>query len=635
VSDVYESTPNSGGYYHVNQTYWANGVLNQLSGLSALPTITYGVDGEGRIYSATASSGQNPLSSTTYNVASLPTQVNLGSSDSDSFTYDPNSDRMTEYEFTVDSQSVVGTLTWNAIATLASLTVTDPFNSSDAQTCSYSHDDLARIASVSCGSIWSQTLSYDAFGNINKSGTSSFQPTYSYLTNQMTQIGSSYPTYDANGNVTNDFLNTYAWDANGRPVTADSVGLTYDALGRIVEQNRSGAYTQIVYTPSGAKLALMTGSALQKGFVPLTGGSMAIYNSSGLAYYRHSDWIGSSRFASTPSRTLYFDGAYGPFGEAYASTGTTDLSFTGMNQDTAANLYDFPAREYGTQGRWPSPDPAGISSVRIKDPQTWNRYAYVRNNPLALRDPTGLIPSYCWLKNDGETGGCTGGVDLDDSLDDQVNQLEATVLANSQSDNSQQNGQATTSGTSLPAVPQGDPTQACYVDSYPASATYNGSTLANMSSLPGDFTDSNYGIAISNSITIYDQNGAVFTGSDAIPYETWSDQSGTVTYPDGSTASITPDPSQANQTVCVVLGCGAVGYNGDYIDTPVGAGFSAPAGSNPTFTYSFTLTNTIQWNGVPYPMGSTTWTVTSSAPGTGSISGYGLINTTVSRGTPP
>ena len=101
--------------------------------------------------------------------------------------------------------------------------------------------------------------------------------------------------------MTNDFLNTYAWDSNGRPVTADTVGLTYDALGRMVEQNRSSTYTEIVYAPSGGKLALMSGSSLQKGFVPLTGGTMAVYNSSGLAYYRHSDWIGSSRFASTPS----------------------------------------------------------------------------------------------------------------------------------------------------------------------------------------------------------------------------------------------------------------------------------------------------------------------------------------------
>jgi RHS repeat-associated protein len=81
--------------------------------------------------------------------------------------------------------------------------------------------------------------------------------------------------------------------------------------------------------------------------------------------------------------------AYGPFGEAYAQTGSADLSFTGMNQDTVSNLYDFPAREYGVQGRWPSPDPAGISSAKLTDPQSWNRYAYVRNSPLTSVDPTG------------------------------------------------------------------------------------------------------------------------------------------------------------------------------------------------------------------------------------------------------
>jgi RHS repeat-associated protein len=429
VSDAYESTPHSGGYYHLNQTYWANGIPDVVSGLSGLPTITYGVDGEGRVYSATAGSGQNPLSSTTYNVASLPTAVNLGSSDSDSFSYDPNTNRMTKYSLDVNSQSVVGNLTWNAVGTLASLAVTDPFNSADAQTCSYSHDDLTRIASANCGSIWSQTFTYDAFGNISKSGTISFQPIYSSSTNQMTSIGSSTPTYDLNGNVTNDFLNTYAWDANGRPVTADGVGLTYDALGRMVEQNRSGAYTEIVYAPSGAKLALMSGSTLQKGFIPLTGGAMAIYNSSGLAYYRHADWIGSSRLASTPSRGIYYDGAYAPFGEAYAQSGTADLSFTGMNQDTAPNLYDFDAREYGIQGRWPSPDPVGISSAHSKDPQTWNRYAYVRNNPLKLIDPAGQ-------DDDDYSGGGTGGPMLCDDCSDDDQSDSSDNLTNTFDDSS-------------------------------------------------------------------------------------------------------------------------------------------------------------------------------------------------------
>jgi len=414
VSDVYESTPHSGGYYHVNQTYWANHAPETLSAqygsssITGLPTITYGVDGEGRVYSASASSGQNPLSSTTYSTASLPTAVDFGSLDSDAFTYDPNSNRMTKYQFTINGQSVVGALTWNAIGTLETLGVTDPFNSGNAQTCSYSHDDLTRIASTNCGSPWSQTFTYDAFGNISKSGTQSFQPTYSYLTNHMTLIGGSTPSYDANGNVTNDFLHSYAWDANGRPVTADGVGLTYDALGRMVEQNKSGAYYQIVYAPAGAKLMILQQETLEKAFVPLTGGAAAVYSSSGLAYYRHSDWIGSSRFASTPTRTLYYDGAYAPFGEAYAQMGTTDLSFTGMNQDTVANLYDFPVREYGIQGRWPSPDPAGLSSVRPRDPQTLNRYAYVRNSPLQIIDRTGL----CGDDDDDDDGD-----DDDDSTD--------------------------------------------------------------------------------------------------------------------------------------------------------------------------------------------------------------------------
>jgi RHS repeat-associated protein len=411
VSDVYQLTPHSGGYYHVYESYWANGAVNQMNAangtqpvLPGLPTITYGVDGEGRPYSASASLGQNPLSSTTYSVASLPTAVKLGSSDSDSFTYDPSTNRMTQYKFTINSQSVIGNLTWNPLGTLGILAVADPFNGANAQTCTYTHDDLARIGSttnpatspgVNCvnGSqqtVWSQDFSFDPFGNINKSGNSSFGATYSSSTNHMTQIGSSTPTYDSNGNVTNDFLNNYAWDANGRPVTADTVGLTYDALGSMVEQNRGGVYTQIVYAPTGAKLALMNVSTLQKGFVPLTGGSMAVYNSTTLDHYRHSDWLRSNRLCSSPSQTVTCDAAYGPYGETYAPSGSADPSFTGMNQDTAPNLYDFPAREYGIQGRWPSPDPAGVSAVNPSDPQTWNRYAYVRNSPLMMVDPLGL-----------------------------------------------------------------------------------------------------------------------------------------------------------------------------------------------------------------------------------------------------
>jgi RHS repeat-associated protein len=253
-----------------------------------------------------------------------------------------------------------------------------------------------RATTANCGSIWSQTFSFDAFGNINKTGNSSFSASYSPSTNRMTTIGSSTPTYDANGNVTNDFLHTYAWDAEGRPVTIDGIGATYDALGRMVELNRSGTYTEIAYSPSGGKLALMSGQSLLRAFVPLPGGATAVYTSSGLDHYRHSDWLGSARLETTPSQTVYGDAAYAPYGETYAQSGTADFSWTGINADVEpANpetLYDFPAREYGIQGRWPSPDPLGLGAANLGDPQSWNRYAYVDNNPLAVTDPSGNGP---------------------------------------------------------------------------------------------------------------------------------------------------------------------------------------------------------------------------------------------------
>src|SRR5207247_7771943 len=70
VSDRYQSTPHSGAYYHVNQSYWSHGAPSQLSGSIGLPTVSYGVDGEGRTSAVSASSGQNPVMGVTFNAGS-------------------------------------------------------------------------------------------------------------------------------------------------------------------------------------------------------------------------------------------------------------------------------------------------------------------------------------------------------------------------------------------------------------------------------------------------------------------------------------------------------------------------------------------------------------------------------------
>jgi YD repeat-containing protein len=271
LTSVYQLTPHSSpNYYNVAQTYWANGGPNVLSSnLSGLPTITYGAEGEGRPSTISASSGQPPVIGTNYNIYSSPNQltVSFGSGDSDVFTYDPNTLRLNKYQFNIGSSTVTGTLGWNPNWSLGSIGISDPFSTANTQTCSYAADDLARISQVSCGAIWGQNFTYDPFGNVNKtaiSGTlaTSFNPTYqsSPSTNRVASVGGTSVTYDPNGNSLTDTFRTYQWDAENRPVTIGPVGLTYDALGRMVEQSVSGNNNEIVYSPSGAKLGLMSGT---------------------------------------------------------------------------------------------------------------------------------------------------------------------------------------------------------------------------------------------------------------------------------------------------------------------------------------------------------------------------------------
>jgi RHS repeat-associated protein len=206
--------------------------------------------------------------------------------------------------------------------------------------------------------------------------------------------------YDANGNLLTDNLsNIYTWDPNwGNPASVNSTNLIYDALGQMIEQQNGLTYTQILYSQLG-KTAIMNGQTLLKAFVNLPGGGTAIYNSTGLAYYRHVDWLGSSRLTSTSAQTVVSDLAYAPFGEQYAISGTADPSFTGQDSETASGLYDFTFREYSPSGgRWISPDLGWMAAVDPTNPQTWNRYTYVTNNPLALFDPLGLKPVYVCIE---------------------------------------------------------------------------------------------------------------------------------------------------------------------------------------------------------------------------------------------
>ena len=399
-ADVYQSSPNSGGYYVVTTQHYANGAASALT-LPGVPAISYGVDGEGRSTTVSASSGQNPATAASYSALGLGS-LTLGSGDSDAYTYDSSTGRMTQYQFTVGGLTDTGALTWNTDGSLQKLQITDNLSSADTGTCSYTHDDLGRIAGASCGTPLNLAYSFDPFGNVKTSGSPSaltFNPTYTGSSNRI-----SGETYDNDGNLKDDPVTpatgVNGFDADGQATTLQGITVTFNALGRAVEAAEPGGTQEFLYGPSGDKLAVMSGQTLVTAYVPLPGGSEAVYKSSGLAVYHHSDWEGSARLASTPTGTLSAVTAFGPYGEVYAEAGTgaPDRIFTGQkaNIDSthSGGQFDFPNREYNPiQGRWWTPDPGGLDAADPEDPQSWNKYAYVVGRPLELIDPSGFCPA--------------------------------------------------------------------------------------------------------------------------------------------------------------------------------------------------------------------------------------------------
>lgn len=80
-----------------------------------------------------------------------------------------------------------------------------------------------------------------------------------------------------------------------------------------------------------------------------------------------------------------------PFGQVAAQSPPTEASatlFTGQQFDASAGLYDFKARWYDAEtGRFLSVDPVVGNPA---DPQAFNAYGYVGNDPMNSTDPTGM-----------------------------------------------------------------------------------------------------------------------------------------------------------------------------------------------------------------------------------------------------
>ena len=90
---------------------------------------------------------------------------------------------------------------------------------------------------------------------------------------------------------------------------------------------------------------------------------------------------------------------YLPFGYEYnAQEGANKFKFGTYQRDAESGLDYAEARFYNPQvNRFMTPDPAGTAAANPANPQSWNRYTYVMDNPVTGIDPSGLlcVPGHC------------------------------------------------------------------------------------------------------------------------------------------------------------------------------------------------------------------------------------------------
>ncbi len=133
----------------------------------------------------------------------------------------------------------------------------------------------------------------------------------------------------------------------------------------------------------------------------------ALARAQDVVVYYHTDAIGSVRVVTDDTGAVIARYDYLPFGERWDPQPSPDVrQFAGKERDAETGLDYFGARYYASQtGRFTTVDPGHVNGD-IFDPQSWNAYAYARNNPLKYTDPTGTEYEICVYGGSGYSGTC-------------------------------------------------------------------------------------------------------------------------------------------------------------------------------------------------------------------------------------
>ncbi|MGB2896118.1 MAG: RHS repeat-associated core domain-containing protein, partial [Anaerolineales bacterium] len=261
-------------------------------------------------------------------------------------------------------------------------------------TIDYTYDPLYRLTAADYDTSEFFHYTYDAVGNRTTQETHEETNIYVYdIANRLIEVDGVSFIWDDNGNLIQDDTRIYGYDYTNRLtfvlMDGDTYNFSYNGLGDRLGQTVNGVPT--TYTldlNAGLTQVLADGTSAY-----LYGTRRIGEEQIGGWQFHLGDALGSMRQLAETGGGITLVQSYEPYGRVLNSTGigSTSFQFTGEAFDETGLTY-LRARYYAPYlNQWIQPDPAIIDP---SIPTDWNRYTYVRNNPVNYTDPTGLKVDY-------------------------------------------------------------------------------------------------------------------------------------------------------------------------------------------------------------------------------------------------